>query len=305
ETFRTAHEFTPEWHVRLQAAFLEHVVSAISKTTNFPFEATRQDVRKIYEMAFALGCKGVTVYRDGCRPMQVLSTGKTGQENTAADSAEVEMLTGELADAREKAHRLEGELEEIRKTLVEHDREVSALRHKRERPSMLKGRTIKMVCPLGDLYVTVNEDDTGRPFEVFCTLGKAGGAAMADSEAIGRLVSLSLRSGIPITAVRDQLRGISCDRAVGIGPSKVLSAPDAVAQALDLYIAEKEGVQVEMKMDATAPARAEAAAAMVARGQYVDETAAALGACPSCGASHLAFEEGCKKCYVCGYSDCG
>jgi len=305
DTFRTAHDITPEWHVRMQAAFQEHVDSAISKTTNFPFEATREDVRKIYEMAFALGCKGVTVYRDGSRPMQVLSTGKTGQEDTAADSAEVEMLTSELADARERAHRLEGELEEIRKTLVEHDREVSALRHKRERPSMLKGRTIKMVCPLGDLYVTVNEDDTGRPFEVFCTLGKAGGAAMADSEAIGRLVSLSLRSGIPITAVRDQLRGISCDRAVGIGPSKVLSAPDAVAQALDLYIAEKEGVQVEMKMDATAPARAEAAAAMVARGQYVDETAAALGACPSCGASHLAFEEGCKKCYVCGYSDCG
>ena len=305
DTFRTAHDITPEWHVRMQAAFQEHVDSAISKTTNFPFEATREDVRKIYEMAFALRCKGVTVYRDGCRPMQVLSTGKTGQENTAADSAEVEMLTGELADAREKAHRLEGELEELRKTLVEHDREVSALRHKRERPSMLKGRTIKMVCPLGDLYVTVNEDDTGRPFEVFCTLGKAGGAAMADSEAIGRLVSLSLRSGIPITAVRDQLRGISCDRAVGIGPSKVLSAPDAVAQALDLYIAEKEGVQVEMKMDATAPARAEATAAMAAPGRYVDENAAALGACPSCGASHLAFEEGCKKCYVCGYSDCG
>ena len=305
DTFRTAHDITPEWHVRMQAAFQEHVDSAISKTTNFPFEATREDVRKIYEMAFALGCKGVTVYRDGSRPMQVLATGKTGQEDTAADSAEVEMLTGELADAREKAHRLEGELEEIKKTLVEHDREVSALRHKRERPSMLKGRTIKMVCPLGDLYVTVNEDDTGRPFEVFCTLGKAGGAAMADSEAIGRLVSLSLRSGIPIAAVRDQLRGISCDRAVGIGPSKVLSAPDAVAQALDLYIAEKEGVQVEMKMDATAPARAEAAAAMVARGQYVDETAAALGACPECGASHLAFEEGCKKCYVCGFSECG
>ena len=198
--------------------------SAISKTTNFPHEATREDVRKIYEMAFDLGCKGVTVYRDGSRPMQVLSTGKTGQEETAG-SAEIEMLTGELADAREKAHRLEGELEGIKKTLGEHDREVSALRHKRQRPSVLKGRTIKMDCPLGDLYVTVNEDDNGRPFEVFCTLGKAGGAAMADSEAIGRLVSLSLRSGIPITAVRDQLRGISCDRAVGIGANKVLSAP--------------------------------------------------------------------------------
>ena len=304
DAFRTAHDITPEWHVRMQGAFQAHVDSAISKTTNFPHEATRQDVRKIYEMAFELGCKGVTVYRDGSRPMQVLSTGKTGQEE-AAGAAEIEALTGELADAREKAHRLEGELEEIKKTLGEHDREVSTLRHKRQRPSVLKGRTIKMDCPLGDLYVTVNEDDKGQPFEVFCTLGKAGGAAMADSEAIGRLVSLSLRSGIPITAVRDQLRGISCDRAVGIGAHKVLSAPDAIAQAIDHYLAEKEGVQVEMEIDATAPARAEAVAAMAARGGYVDETAAALGACPSCGASHLAYEEGCKKCYVCGFSECG
>ncbi len=304
DTFRTAHDITPEWHVRMQGAFQAHVDSAISKTTNFPHEATRQDVRKIYEMAFELGCKGVTVYRDGSRPMQVLSTGKTGQEE-AAGSAEIGALTAELADAREKAHRLEGELEEIKRTLGEHDREVSALRHKRQRPSILKGRTIKMDCPLGDLYVTVNEDDKGQPFEVFCTLGKAGGAAMADSEAIGRLVSLSLRSGIPITAVRDQLRGISCDRAVGVGANKVLSAPDAIAQALDHYLAEKEGVQVEMEIDATAPARAEAAAAMATRSGYVDETAAALGACPSCGASHLAYEEGCKKCYVCGFSECG
>ncbi len=304
DTFRTAHDITPEWHVRMQGAFQVHVDSAISKTTNFPHEATRQDVRKIYEMAFELGCKGVTVYRDGSRPMQVLSTGKTGQEE-AAGTAEIEALTGELADAREKAHRLEGELESIKKTLGEHDREVSSLRHKRQRPSMLKGRTIKMDCPLGDLYVTINEDDTGRPFEVFCTLGKAGGAAMADSEAIGRLVSLSLRSGIPITAVRDQLRGISCDRAVGIGAHKVLSAPDAIAQAIDHYLAEKEGVQVEMEIDATAPARAEAAAVMAARSGYVDETATALGACPACGASQLAYEEGCKKCYVCGFSECG
>ncbi len=304
DTFRTAHDITPEWHVRMQGAFQAHVDSAISKTTNFPHAATRQDVRKIYEMAFELGCKGVTVYRDGSRPMQVLSTGKTGQDE-AAGVAEIEALTGELADAREKAHRLEGELEGIKKTLGEHDREVSALRHKRQRPSVLKGRTIKMDCPLGDLYVTINEDDTGRPFEVFCTLGKAGGAAMADSEAIGRLVSLSLRSGIPITAVRDQLRGISCDRAVGIGANKVLSAPDAIAQAIDHYIAEKEGVQVELEIDATAPARAEAAAAMTARSGYVDEAAVVLGACPSCGASHLAYEEGCKKCYVCGYSECG
>ena len=311
-TFRTAHDITPEWHVRMQAAFQEHVDSAISKTTNFPFEATREDVRKIYEMAFALGCKGVTVYRDGCRPMQVLSTGKTGQDEGGADATEVQELSGKLADARERAHRLEGELEAIKAKFAEHDREAAASRHKRRRPSMLKGRTVKMDCPLGDLYVTVNEDANGRPFEVFCTLGKAGGAAMADSEAIGRLISLSLRSGIPITAVRDQLRGISCDRAVGVGPQKVLSAPDAIAQAIELYLAEKEGVQEELPINVTAGVQTGAAAATApaqapapSSHHYVDETAAALGACPACGASHLAFEEGCKKCYVCGFSECG
>ena len=249
DTFRTAHDITPEWHVRMQGAFQDHVDSAISKTTNFAHEATREDVRKIYEMAFELGCKGVTVYRDGSRPMQVLSTGKTGQEEEGGVGEELEEVKAQLADARAEKHELEGVLDEVRLQLKEHDREAAAARHKRRRPSMLKGRTVKVECPLGDLYVTINEDDKGKPFEVFCTVGKAGGAAMADSEAIGRLISLSLRSGIPITAVRDQLRGISCDRAVGVGPQKVLSAPDAIAQAIERYLAEKEGVQEELPME--------------------------------------------------------
>ncbi|MYI06531.1 MAG: vitamin B12-dependent ribonucleotide reductase, partial [Gemmatimonadetes bacterium] len=252
DTFRTSHDISPEWHVRMQAAFQEHVDSAISKTTNFAHEATRTDVRKIYELAFETGCKGVTVYRDGSRPMQVLSTGKTGQEESsgAASSEETGELRQQLADARERAHKLEGELERTRGRLAEHDMEAAASRHKRQRPSILTGRTIKMDCPLGDLYVTVNEDANGRAFEVFCTLGKAGGAAMADSEAIGRLISLALRSGIPITAIKGQLRGISCDRAVGVGVQKVLSAPDAIAQALEKYMAEKEGVQAELPIGA-------------------------------------------------------
>lgn len=308
DTFRTAHDISPEWHVRMQAAFQEHVDSAISKTTNFPFKASRRDVRKIYEMAFASGCKGVTVYRDGSRPMQVLSTGKTGHKDAPAEP--VAALRGELADARERTHQLENELEALKAGLLtQHDKGAGATRHKRRRPSILQGRTVKMDSPLGDLYVTVNEDRNGRPFEVFCTLGKAGGAAMADSEAIGRLISLSLRSGIPITAVRDQLRGISCDRAVGVGPHKVLSAPDAIAQALEHYLAEKEGVQEELPIGVTVDAGGAEAAARTAAvpggGRYVDESAAALGACPSCGASHLAFEDGCRKCYVCAFSDCG
>ncbi|MGD2071189.1 MAG: vitamin B12-dependent ribonucleotide reductase, partial [Gemmatimonadota bacterium] len=219
--FVTSHDIAPEWHVRMQAAYQEHVDSAISKTTNFAHEATRDDVREIYELAFELGAKGVTVYRDGSRPMQVLSTGKTAKGEVTeevvarlddADDriAELEQL---LADTREEAHRLRGQVQEYEAELREQDRTAGANRHKRQRPPMLRGRTIKMNSPLGDLYVTVNEDEGGHPFEVFCTLGKAGGAAMADAEAIGRLVSLALRSGIPITAVRDQLRGISCDRA--------------------------------------------------------------------------------------------
>ncbi len=324
DTFRTSHDITPEWHVRMQAAFQEHVDSAISKTTNFAHEATRTDVRKIYELAFETGCKGVTVYRDGSRPMQVLSTGRTGQEEGAgaASSEETEELGQQLADARERAHKLEGVIDELKSQLEEHDREAAAARHKRQRPSILRGRTIKMDCPLGDLYVTVNEDEHGRPFEVFCTVGKAGGAAMADSEAIGRLISLALRSGIPITAIKGQLRGISCDRAVGVGPLKVLSAPDAIAQALEHYLAEKEGVQEEMLLPVSAGGAAGTggdgdggggagaggtAGAPMHGGQtrYVDQSDAVLGACPACGSSHLAFEEGCKKCYVCGFSECG
>jgi ribonucleoside-diphosphate reductase alpha chain len=172
---------------------------------------------------------------------------------------------------------------------------------------MLRGRTVKMNSPLGDLYVTINEDENGRAFEVFCTLGKAGGAAMADTEAIGRLASLALRSGIPITAVRDQLRGISCDRAVGIGPNKVLSAPDAVAQAIERYLTEREGVQEELSILSPAPVgtasgtRPEARSTRMAA--QMDQSY--LGSCPECGTGQLAYEEGCVKCHVCGYSECG
>ena len=232
--FRIAHDISPEWLVRMQAAFQAPVAAGISKTTNFPEGATEDDVRAIYELAFHLGCKGVTVYRDGCRPDQVLSTGRTGRSEASAEEqaerAELEQL---LADAREEAHGLRVRVAEIERQSLTHDQTAAASRHKRQRPPMLRGRTVKMNSPLGDLYVTINEDEAGRAFEVFCTLGKAGGAAMADAEAIGRLLSLSLRSGIPITALRDQLRGISCDRAVGIGPTKVLSAPDAIGQAIE------------------------------------------------------------------------
>jgi ribonucleoside-diphosphate reductase alpha chain len=326
KVFVTAHDITPEWHVRMQAAFQEHTDSAISKTTNFPHEATEAEVRAIYELAYELDCKGVTVYRDGCRPMQVLSTGKTGKKEASGDagpgaealaeavtaaSAELEQA---LADAREEAHRVRVEMEALKRQYAEKDEVARAARHKRHRPEILRGRTIKMNSPLGDLYVTINEDEEGRAFEVFTTLGKAGGAANADAEAIGRLASLALRSGIPITAVRDQLRGISCDRAVGIGPNKVLSAPDAIAQAIERYLVEREGVQEELPIgprmqgvNVVAPLSGPATGEVQAQLTSVHDEAqeSFLGACPECGSSHMAYEEGCVKCHVCGYSECG
>ena len=163
---------------------------------------------------------------------------------------------------------------------------------------------MKMMSPLGDLYVTINEDDQGRPFEVFCTLGKAGGAAMADAEAVGRLASLALRSGIPIIRVKDQLRGISCDRAVGVGPNKVLSVPDAVGQAIERYLEEKEGIQETLPLVVRSPRGAAQPHASSYHAQQQQQQSF-LGACPECGAGQLAYEEGCMKCHVCGYSECG
>lgn len=312
--FVTAHDVTPEWHIRTQAAFQECVDSAISKTCNFPREASEQHVRDIYVMAWELGCKGVTVYRDASRPMQVLSTGKTALEVTGAGAPEnvaTADLEAELADTRERLHRLESDNEELHRQLVEAEATAQKRRVKRSRPSALNGITRRMPSPLGDLYVTVNEDEQGRPFEVFATLGKAGGAAMADVEAIGRLISLALRSGIPLSEIYHQMRGISCDRAVGLGPNKVLSVPDAIAQVLVQHEREKEGIQQELPMP-----RALSAAPIVGPGvteQAVqqadldlsyDPGETFIGTCPECSAD-LHFMEGCVKCVACGYSECG
>jgi ribonucleoside-diphosphate reductase alpha chain len=290
----------------MQAAFQEHTDSAISKTTNFSQEATRDDVREIYELAFSLGCKGVTVYRDGSRPEQVLSTGKTAQAGETAEAQALRMeLEQELADAREELHRIHGLLEQAQAELAERDRTAAAARRKRQRPPMLKGRTLKMNSPLGDIYVTINEDRAGRPFEVFCTLGKAGGAAFADAEAMGRLMSLALRSGVPITALRDQLRGISSDRAVGVGPNKVLSAPDAIGQAIERYLEEQAGIQEELPIHLPAPVSPASVETRAAPKSYNGLREHFMGSCPDCGSGQMAYEEGCMKCHVCGYSECG
>src|SRR6266851_3486079 len=228
--FVTAHDVTPEWHIQMQAAFQDFTDSAISKTCNFAHDATEEYVEQIYRYAYQLGCKGVTVYRDGARENPVLSTGSTAkkvQEGATGGTAGKDALTEALSRIAE----LETELHLTRDRLHDVEAENLQRRAKRSRPDLLKGSTRRVESPLGTMYVTITEDDKGQPFEVFMSLGKAGGALMADVEAIGRLISLALRSGVPLLEIYRQLRGISSDRAVGLGPNKVMSVPDAIGIA--------------------------------------------------------------------------
>jgi len=238
--FVTAHEITPEEHIEMQAAFQKYTDNAVSKTVNFPNTATIEDVEKVYRLAYQKDCKGVTIYRDGSRDEQVLSTGK--KEEKAAP--------------------------------VHEDK--SAI--KRDRPKALKGWTYQMQTGCGPLYVTINEDKTGL-FELFTTMGKAGGCAASQSEAIGRMVSLAWRSGVQARQVVKQLLGISCHCPSGFGDNRVLSCADAVAKAIQAHMVASG---YDTNMEQAAPER---------------------GACPECGGV-VEHEGGCAVCRVCGYSEC-
>jgi ribonucleoside-diphosphate reductase alpha chain len=295
--FVTAHDVKPEWHIQMQAAFQDFTDSAISKTCNFAHDATEEYVERIYRYAYELGCKGVTVYRDGARENQVLSTGSTAKKVVEAGKDALAEALGRMAE-------LETELHLTKERLHDVEAENLQRRAKRSRPDLLKGSTRRIESPLGTMYVTITEDDKGQPFEVFMSLGKAGGALMADVEAIGRLISLALRSGVPLPEIYRQLRGISSDRAVGLGPNKVMSVPDAIGIAIEKWMQDKQGVQQEL-LDGTPGA---AAVVRATSGDAVIEARRPeqdfIGACPDCG-SQLAFIEGCAKCHVCGFSECG
>jgi ribonucleoside-diphosphate reductase alpha chain len=332
--FVTANHIKPDWHIRMQAAFQEYNDSAISKTCNFANDASEEYVEEIYRLAYSLNCKGVTVYRDGSRDMQVLSTGSTArkvqEQATSSGKAEARADLAQLAagvaaasgdrGALAAVSELKGQLAELdaendRLRRMVHDLEAENLqrRQKRSRPELLRGATRRLETPLGTLYVTITEDDRGQPFEVFMSLGKAGGALMADVEALGRLISLALRSGIPMKEIYRQLRGISSDRVIGLGPNKILSVPDAVGIAIERWMQEKQGIQQEL-LPGSAAAATEESPVVAQRVAYsstggeqmvfggLQETLS--GACPDCG-SQLEFAEGCMKCHVCGFSECG
>ncbi len=243
DVFVTAHDISPENHIAMQAAFQLHTDNAVSKTVNFPNTATMEDVEKVYRLAYQTGCKGVTIYRDGSRDEQVLSTGKS-EEKVAVAVQHVE------------------------------DKHV----FKRERPKALKGWTYQMQTGCGPLYITVNEDKQGL-FELFTTMGKAGGCAASQAEAIGRMVSLAWRSGVQARQVIKQLLGISCHCPAGFGDNKILSCADAVAKAIQAHM-HASGYDTG-----------------------IDKSAHERGACPECGGP-VEHEGGCSVCHVCGYSEC-
>ena len=245
--FVTAHDIKPEEHIAMQAAFQKHVDNAVSKTVNFSHNATTKDVEEVYRLAYKTGCKGVTVYRDGSREEQVLTTGKSTK-----DSSKVQ----------------EGQI--VQKIVP------------RKRPEMIKGATRLMKTGCGHLYITVNEDEKGHLFELFTSMGKAGGCAASQSEAIGRLVSLAFRSNIEPEEIVNQLKGISCHQPSWVDGGRILSCSDAIAKAIDNYKTDgKKG-----------------------NGNGHKEDIMLIGACPECGGA-VEHEGGCAVCHNCGFTKCG
>ncbi|TYP47440.1 intein/intein [Thermosediminibacter litoriperuensis] len=278
--FVTAHDISPEWHVRIQAAFQKYTDNAVSKTVNFPHSATREDVKKVYLLAYELGCKGVTVYRDGSREEQVLKKGAGQREESDAGACGCETCG----------------CEELPKEIKP-----------RPRPSVTYGSTEKVKIGCGNLYITVNSDEYGI-CEVFTNLGRAGGCP-SQSEATSRLISLALRSGIDVKSIVEQLKGIRCHSTLRQMANnkdiKVLSCPDAIARAIERHIGANSaeggnGIELikkiysagdtAMTVDGSDPER------KPERGQRTY--------CPECN-SVLEHESGCIVCRSCGYSKCG
>lgn len=277
-TFVVSGDISAEEHVRMSGAMQRFVDNSISKTINFPENATEEDVKKAYFLSWELGAKGITVYVTGSRDKVVLETHKTKKEKEVDTTPIAEVAVEEKA------------------TPTSPDREHD---YQQPRPKVLRGETRKVVTPMGNAYITINEDGYDQPFEVFLNIGRAGSDVAGVSEALGRLISLSLRipSGLSrkerLGNIVEVLQGIGGSSSVGFGPNRVKSLPDGVANALKQYLGldsdhshEQEDVTVEDKFAKSAYARIQ------------------KDICKSCGAAEVVEMEGCKRCLSCGYSEC-
>ena len=249
--FVTSHDISPEWHIRMQAVFQKYTNNAVSKTINFVQQATVQEVRKSYMLAYELGCKGITVYRDQSRQEQVLNIAGKKQDVTSQQVSQLE--PGKIAP--------------------------------RPRPEVITGSTSKVTTGCGNLYITINSDEEGRPFEVFTQMGKAGGCAASQLEAISRLASLAFRSGIEFKSIIEQLRNIRCPSPSWQKGVRIFSCADALARVIENRLIN---VKDSVKSSDT---------------QAHEVVVTVVGVCPDCGGV-LRHEEGCVKCQGCGFSKC-
>ncbi|GAB4500738.1 MAG: hypothetical protein Fur0035_02780 [Anaerolineales bacterium] len=276
----TAGDVSAEEHVRMAAALQAFVDNSISKTINFPEGATEADVATAYMLAWELGAKGITVYVTGSRDIVVLETKATAEKKQAADPAPLS-----VAAAPEQK-------------LIWHET-------KKPRPRALPGKTYSMETPLGKAFITVNQNGGDQPFEVFINTSKAGSETAAVSEAIGRLISYILRLASPIAPIDRlaevvrQLMGIGGGRSLGFGPNRVRSLPDGVGQVLDDYVRQWKGedlpvLSAKNNGNGHSPDPQPAAQPMMKIGDL----------CPECGEAAVVNEEGCRKCYACGFSEC-
>lgn len=255
--FVTAHDISPESHIKIQAAFQKYVDNAVSKTVNFPNSATVEDIEKVYKLAFELDCKGVTVYRDGSRENQVLEV-KHARTEDKSETHSSEM-------------------------------------HFKPRPrkDVITGTTRKMITGCGSLYVTINEDEGGL-FEVFAAMGKSGGCAASQTEAVSRLISLSLRCGIEPEQIIKQLKGVRCPNQAWEKGGRIYSCADAVAKAIERHLGldSQKGEQYSEDVKNIAETNGKTGGKVM------------VGVCPECHGP-LEFESGCSVCRVCGFSRCG
>jgi ribonucleoside-diphosphate reductase alpha chain len=291
EIFVVSQDITAEEHVRMQASMQTFVDNSLSKTVNFPTDATPEDVATAYELAWKLGCKGITVYVTGSRQKVVLETQATVKQK--------QMAAGETLLSSDDSPQMKIWYE-----------------NKKPRPRRLSGYTYNIGTPAGKAFVTINENGDSQPFEMFISTAKAGSETAAVSEAIGRLISYVLRLASPVIPrerlkeVQRQLSGIGGGRSLGFGPNRVRSLPDGVAQILSEYLLDTatktdEDSEAEVKNNGFKPGSDVSTLEVDENELPSSQHALHIGdLCPDCGQAAVVNEEGCRKCYACGYSEC-